>query len=543
MASAGPWSRRATIGLLSAFLSIVILLPAPTLAATSGGWSNLGHGATASVAALNQKVETFTSVGSLMYVGGDFTNAGGIAAADHIATWNGTAWAAVGGGLGDAASAVYAIAVDTVTGNVYAGGSFNNAGGDANADRIAVYDGTSWHSLGGVSIVGTVFALAIVGRTLYVGGSFANVNGIPAADGVAAWGLDGGGWSAITTNSGDIGGTVATIVPDGAGGIYVGGSFLNAAGIAAADFIARWNGGTWSALGSNGAGNGAIADRVFGIAVSGGSVYATGDFINAGAVNAADKVARFDGANWSAVGSSSVFGEAAATRLDAIVIDSGIIFVAGYFTNAGGNALLDGIAAFTGSGWTNVGTSADGTNGPVPLNSQLLALRMVSGKLYAGGLVASIGGGSLAAFAASYRVHQPDAQIATTGAFVGNNVYNATGASQTLSLTVHRSSTGTFKLKFANDGFALNSFSIKGPGSAGGFTATYLAGTTDVTAQVVAGTYSVGVARGGAATLTLKIKVGAGVTVGTSRSWVVTQTFSGGGATIRDAVKAVVKAS
>ena len=109
--------------------------------------------------ALTGKVETFTNVGSTLYVGGDFINAGGLAKADHIATWDGHAWSALGGGLGDDPSAVYAIAVDPVTGTVFAGGSFVDAGGDVHADEIAKFDGTSWSSLASVGLNGPVFAL------------------------------------------------------------------------------------------------------------------------------------------------------------------------------------------------------------------------------------------------------------------------------------------------------------------------------------------------------------------------------------------------
>ena len=79
--------------------ALALLTPASASAATSGGWSNLGHGATATSAPLNERVLAMTRVGSKLYVGGQFTNAGGIAAADRVAVWNGSAWAAVGAGL------------------------------------------------------------------------------------------------------------------------------------------------------------------------------------------------------------------------------------------------------------------------------------------------------------------------------------------------------------------------------------------------------------------------------------------------------------
>lgn len=531
---------RARAALLLMALVTIAISPAQALAVSSGGWNNIGHGPTATSNALNGKVETFTNVGTTLYVGGDFTDAGGIAAADHIAKWNGTSWSALGGGLGDAASAVYAIAVDTTTGKVFAAGSFQNAGGDANADRIAVFSAGSWASLSGVALGGTGFALAIIGRTLYVGGSFADVNGIPQADAVAAYGIDSGAWSAITDGSGDIGGTVAAMVPDGAGGLYVGGSFIDANAIPNADFIAHWTGGTsWSAVGATAA----LNNRVRAVAMSGSNLYVGGDFTNANGDAAADKVAHWNGSAWSALGASSFFGDGG-NSIYALVADDGTVVAAGYFNNGGGLAKADGIAAFVGSTWKNVGTNAAGTDGPVSLNTTMLALRVAGAKLYLGGLDSSIGDGSMNAFGAWYRIHQPDGQIKTpTTSFAGNNIYNATGASQTRLLTIHRGNTGTFSLMIQNDGLAPEAMPVKGPGSGGGFTATYLDGATNVTAQVVAGTYSTGSLGAGASkTLTLKVKVGTGVAVGASRSWLVVATSSAAG-TAKDSVKATVKAS
>ena len=54
--------------------------------------------------------------------------------------------------------------------------------------------------------------------------------------------------------------------------VYVGGRFTNAAGIATADRLARWNGAAWSALGSNGAGDGAFSARVSDMDISGSNL-------------------------------------------------------------------------------------------------------------------------------------------------------------------------------------------------------------------------------------------------------------------------------
>jgi hypothetical protein len=63
-------------------------------------------------------------------VGGEFTDAGGVANADRIAKWNGSSWSAVSSAPSQISNGgVFAIAVSG--GKVYAGGTFTNAGGFA----------------------------------------------------------------------------------------------------------------------------------------------------------------------------------------------------------------------------------------------------------------------------------------------------------------------------------------------------------------------------------------------------------------------------
>jgi hypothetical protein len=66
--------------------------------------------------------------------------------------------------------------------------------------------------------------------------------------------------------------------------VYVGGNFYQSAGLPAnADFIAKWNGSTWSALPHNTSpGATAINNDVNAIAISGSNVYVGGEFFNAG---------------------------------------------------------------------------------------------------------------------------------------------------------------------------------------------------------------------------------------------------------------------
>lgn len=103
-------------------------------------WSALGPGVNGAVYALAVR-------GSTVYVGGEFTNADGIATADTLAEWNGSTWAAVcNGGLNGASDEVYAL-LPRGANDLYVGGRFTNAGGVAAADNVARCNAAGWSGL------------------------------------------------------------------------------------------------------------------------------------------------------------------------------------------------------------------------------------------------------------------------------------------------------------------------------------------------------------------------------------------------------------
>jgi hypothetical protein len=211
--------------------------------------------------------------GSDVYAAGGFTTAGG-SAANYIAKWNGTNWSALGSGIegssGAYPGAVYALAVSGS--DVYAGGWFTTAGGIA-ASNIAKWDGSSWSALGsgmgGDSTFGPgVWALAVSGSDVYAGGEFTMAGGI-AVTNIAKW--DGSSWSALGSGTSPY--VLALAVS--ASNLYAGGLFTTAGG-SVANYIAKWDGSGWTALGSG------MNNWVRALAVSGTDLYAGGDFTTAG---------------------------------------------------------------------------------------------------------------------------------------------------------------------------------------------------------------------------------------------------------------------
>ena len=143
-------------------------------------------------------VRGLTAVGTDVYVGTDANDVAGIAQADHVARWDGSAWHAVGAGSGGGngwfptTTSIYALASDGS--HLFVTGSFLDADGDARADNVAFFDGTAWHPVGSDGAgngpwSGTGLALALVDRQLYAAGSFTSAGGDTQARSVASFSL------------------------------------------------------------------------------------------------------------------------------------------------------------------------------------------------------------------------------------------------------------------------------------------------------------------------------------------------------------------
>jgi len=209
-------------------------------------------------------------------------------------------------------------------------------------------------------------------RNYYAGGLF-TVWGATTLNRIAHYNRDTDAWTALGSTPG-ANGAVYALALAANGDLYAAGAFTAMDGEANTNRIARWSGGDWYALGSG------MNGDVWALALApDGTLYAAGDFTTAGGV-AAVGIAKWNGTAWSAVGASTVAGG----RALAIGID-GRIYIGGTFANFGGVAAADNIAQYTGSAWAAIGSA--GANAEV---DALLVSR--NGDLYAGGQFTSIGG-------------------------------------------------------------------------------------------------------------------------------------------------------
>ena len=136
---------------------------------------------------------------------------------------------------------------------------------------------------------------------------------------------------------------------------------------------------------------------------------------------------------------------------------------------------------------------------------------------------------------------RPDGSVALgTGAFIGDDVYNASGAAQTIAqVPVARGGNVTFSWRIENDGNAPDLVTLRGQGKSPGFTVKFTAGATDITGMVVAGTYSRSIAPGASITITLRINALPAAALGAVKREFLTAT-SQDGVTLDAVIAAVV---
>ncbi|HXJ64735.1 MAG TPA: hypothetical protein VNN79_13350, partial [Actinomycetota bacterium] len=179
------------------FINLAAIPAADHVASYSGGvWHAMGSGISPGGGAIDSFVRSLAAKGTDVYAGTDSTNVAGIPQADHVARWNGSAWSAVGsdtaGSNGWFTTLTSINALATSGSLVFAAGSFQNANGDPLADVVAEFDGSAWHHVGSDGAgngpwIGNGTALAVFHQQLVAGGSFTSAGGDTSAEFVAAY--------------------------------------------------------------------------------------------------------------------------------------------------------------------------------------------------------------------------------------------------------------------------------------------------------------------------------------------------------------------
>ena len=332
-------------------------------------WSPLGTGINNGT---NGEVWALAVIGSDLYVGGNFTTAGGNTV-NHIAKWNGSSWSPLVSGSNGVNGINGTVTALTVIGtDLYAGGWFTNAGGIP-AENIAKWDGTNWSALGsGLSAAGAINALASMGNNIYATSYILDPTLGGPGNIIVKW--DGSNWSLLSVMDD----YVSSFLVDGTN-LYAGGQFTMA-GTVPANRIAKWDGANWSALG--------LGMNYFiggtGLEMMAGNLYAGGRFTTADN-NSANYIAKWDGSNWSPF--LSGINNGMNNEVEGLAVMGTDLYASGSFTTAGGVS-ANSVAKWNGTSWSPLGSG---------MNDGVWRLAVIGQDLYAGGIFTTADG-----FSANY---------------------------------------------------------------------------------------------------------------------------------------------
>jgi len=312
--------------------------------------------------------------GPTLFATGFFDLVGGVTVAS-LARWNGKAWVDASGGFPGSSLGAYLglfghdLDADGAA-ELVCVGNFLRAGGTA-VGRVASYDGTAWSAVGLMAATRGLNAEASSavlfdhdgdGReSLIVGGAFSQAGGVPAP-GLAAF--DGASWTAIANPWGA--GVEALLVADLDGD---GVKSLYAAGDTGLPYDPNWTartiavynpskgGGTWTQLGGSVNGYVTVLAAVDHDLNGQPSLFAGGDFTQiAGVANS--RLAAWNGSGWTNFnpGQGQWVSSIVAFDDDGNGTPSMIVAMG----NNSPNTFFQRVRKFNGTSWSNLGTITEG---------------------------------------------------------------------------------------------------------------------------------------------------------------------------------------
>lgn len=300
-----------------------------------------------------------------------------------VAAWNGSAWTSLGGGLGNntGSETIYSIAVRP-NGEIVVGGQFTNARAfgttpaNPNVAYVATWNGTTWSNMGAgatYGATGPVYALKTLANADVVAGGNSGTFGPLNANFVAQW--NGSTWSTYGNGNGGI----YDLAQAPSGDVYAAGSFLDSGGTIT-NRIARWDGSRWNALGQ---GFNNLANAV--ARLNNGDIVVGGTFTMIGASapqSPAGRIARWNGTAWDNMGGGTITNGSLIN--DLVVRPNGDLVAVGTFSAISGVA-ASGVARWNPTdGWVSMSTGPNGL-----LNA---ALALPDGDVVVGGSFSVMGG-------------------------------------------------------------------------------------------------------------------------------------------------------
>ena len=312
----------------------------------------------------------------VVVLGGTFSVAG-TASAANLASFDPAtgAWSTFGIGFD---GSVRALAV-SASGELIAGGAFQTSGGLLTRG-IARWNGTGWVGFGsGIAggQYGSVNALAVLPNgDLLAAGDFTSISGT-AANHIARW--NGSSWSALGSGVAWTGfsASILSLAALPTGEVVAGGWFTIAGGVPAVG-VARWNGSAWSALGGS---VNSVVNTI--LPMPNGDLVVGGQFGSAGGVTATG-VARWNGTNWFSLGAGLRYGTGIGQANSLARTSNGDVIAIGAFTTAGGVPAAN-IARWDGVAWSALGSG-------LSLGLGYTVLARAAGPVVAGGQFLAAGG-------------------------------------------------------------------------------------------------------------------------------------------------------
>ena len=245
--------------------------------------------------------------------------------------------------------------------------------GEQEKVTTATQSSAEWDDRFGFTGVGSldVRAIAVSGNDIYVGGRFTTTFGDKYPNQIAEW----NGTEFLAFGKGVntiIDGTVFAVAVGANGDVYIGGNFTHVAG-KPANKVARWDGTDWHALGAG------ADSSVFALATNGDNVFIGGAFNRAGGLSA-NYIARWNRPTqtWAALGTG------VNSSVHALAFDQGTLYVGGSFS-AAGSVTASKLARWDGANWAAFGAT------PPEFSDRVFALAVAGNIVYIGGELRALG--------------------------------------------------------------------------------------------------------------------------------------------------------